>query len=456
MMSFTKLLRRTAAALGAIAALTATGVATAQTVTLIGTTGNTCTYSTVQGSGGNFNFTCGSTTSPGTLAVAGPSSLATGTNYTTQIGVSRTSGSTGAASVHWAVTGTNNCVSSDGTSTITSGDASWADGESQTRLIPIATGPLSGTCIITLSAETGASVGTASRIKTMNVVNGNDPVTFTLAATTGSTTVQGSAVSITVNRAGGPSNDWTVPVTLAGNLAPAGTLLAGSLSKTSLSFPAGSSSDTIVYTPPATTPATPALPNSFQLILGAPQGPVPTGSGQTGSISGTNTHTLTLNPAPVQGCGTPLATDPVLGIGDTPTIQMASGQVTSYVMGMVSAQRKYSGRLIVSSTSSSISDSYTGPFSVEVHLSKCKGVVTATNDHCYAIGSISKAQPISAFYWVFQLVNIATPQAVNNAGACYSPASEGPWYINVRYTYGAGACASTNCGYKMTPYLWSY
>src|SRR5690242_18276844 len=101
----TTLIRRTVVSLSAIAALTITGYAasqTAQTVQLVGSTTNNCVYSTmtVSPNGGVLVQCGGSTSSPGTFTVTGPTSLAlNATTSGTTVKVTRTGGSSGASDV---------------------------------------------------------------------------------------------------------------------------------------------------------------------------------------------------------------------------------------------------------------------------------------------------------------------------------------------------------------------
>jgi hypothetical protein len=440
MSTLSKLLRRTtAAALCAIAALTVPGVATAQTVSL--SSGASCVYSSMTvNPNGNVAVQCGASTSPGTLAVVAPTSLPTGSTTMTGVGVSRSGGSVGAAGVNFALTGTSGCVSS---AAAVSGSLSWNDLDSTTQAIPIVTGATTGTCIVTISAATGASLGSPTA-RTINIVDPNAPATFAFAAPSSSTTINGGTAVLTINRGGGTNGDYTANLTLGGTLAPTGALVAtgGSISAGFVTIPAGQSSANVTYTAGAS-------PGTLTVTLGDPAGPT---AGSTAIAP--KVHTVTVNNS---SCAAPSANDTTLGWGETPTMLLASGAVGSYLAPLTSASRMFSGKLKVSSTTNSPSDSYLGTFLVEVQISKCKGVITVPaagqTDYCYYSGT-NRAQPIQDRpFWVFKAG--MTDAQITTVGACATPTTQGPWYINIRYTYGAGACAA-NCGYKVTPYPWNY
>jgi hypothetical protein len=455
-MTLSKLLRRTtAAALCAIAALTVPGVATAQTVTL--STGQSCVYSamTVNPSG-NVTVQCGASTAPGTFSLVAPGSLSTSSSSTaSQVYVTRTSGSAGAVDIDFSISTPTVCSSA------TTSPIAFAAGDTTAKPIIVDTSAAGGTCSIQIStATTGATIGTG--IRNVSVVDPAADVTFAFAAASTSTSVTGGQTVITVNRGGGTGGAWTVPITISGGLTLNGSMIAGagSLSTLVLTFPANSSSASVTYTAPSVTPTIPGgLPSSVTLLLGTPVATAPVLSGQNGTVVlSANTHTVNLGPPPVAGCGTPSATDPTLNIGDTGTLQLANGTVFAYVLPLPvnvlnGRTRVNSGYYVASETTNSADHD----FSVEVQISKCKGVITVPTggNTCYKIGTL-KAQPIQSFYWITTLTAaVPSPAAVVAKGACYTPPSEGPWYLNVRYNYAPGLCTGS-CGWKQTYQLWQY
>jgi hypothetical protein len=80
------------------------------------------------------------------------------------------------------------------------------------------------------------------------------------------------------------------------------------------------------------------------------------------------------------------------------------------------------------------------PYNFEVHINKCKGLVQkpATTDLCY--GTYSTKTGTWSRKWYNQLVpgnQYLDTIAEVKARGCWAPKSEGPWYVNIRYTYPA-------------------
>lgn len=83
----------------------------------------------------------------------------------------------------------------------------------------------------------------------------------------------------------------------------------------------------------------------------------------------------------------------------------------------------------------------------EMSISKCPGVIDKTNPHCYSNQpnglnfTVSKDAFTKAIYSF-------TDQASLGWRGCWAPASEGQWYVNVRWTYSHD-CWGGACGYTM-------
>lgn len=169
--SFLKsLLRRTAAIGVTVAPFFFSAPASALTVILNNTTGNSCTYSGMAvDPAGNVTVTCqGSTTTtgPGTFSVSASTTMAAPASGATSLWnttVLRTGGTAGTATVDYAAAGTA-CASAGQT-------LNFADGgtlSTQSLGVPVTiTG--AGTCTITLSNATTATLSTTSFAVTVNV-----------------------------------------------------------------------------------------------------------------------------------------------------------------------------------------------------------------------------------------------------------------------------------------------
>jgi len=166
------LLRRTLAVLGAFAALAVGGPVAAQTITLSGTTGNSCSFSTMTvSSTGNVTVNCGGgTTNPppqgvAIFAVSGPTTIAPSTTDSTNYKVTRTDTSGPAESVAFGYTidGTGCVFASWGPYWLTAG---------QSYVFPV-TSNASGNCTVSLTIQEGHQ----GNPKTMSInVAGSPPV----------------------------------------------------------------------------------------------------------------------------------------------------------------------------------------------------------------------------------------------------------------------------------------
>ncbi|HUL99065.1 MAG TPA: hypothetical protein VLU24_06550, partial [Mycobacterium sp.] len=379
MIALTKLLRRTAVTLSAIAALTVTGLATAQTVTLSGISGNpSCTYSQMTPSPSNpanLTFLCGVGSTDPTFTLTAPTQLPQNVATTTQIKINRTVSSTGDVDVDVAVVNTSNCVMT------TTSPVHFPSGSLASIPVVVTPGPAAnGTCQLAIAARSPGVNGLVNTA-TINVVDPDGDVTFAFAAADSNTTVGGAQVALVVNRTGGTNGAFTVPVQFSGALSAP---LVGSFSKTTLTFLANSTSDSVTYTPPASYSG--ALPADLVVTLGQPTKTSPASA--QGSSSSTTPNTIHLGPkstscnAAVNPQGLPF------GLADVPTVALPSGGTYTFELPPTS-QRKVSGVFKLSSTTSSFP---VAPWNYEVMISKCAGQIdAAVGGTCY-ISSSNSAQ----------------------------------------------------------------
>lgn len=429
------LIRRTAAVLGAIAALTVTGIATSQTVTL--SSGGSCTYSQMTVTpNGNVNVTCATSAGPGVFGVTAPTNLATNAVTTgTAVRITRTSGSSGPVDVAFLLSGTSACTSS------TSSPVTFADGDTAPKGIIVSAGATPGTCVVGITPSAGTISGTGSA--TITVVDGDAPVVFAFQSSVIASNVGNALTTITATRSGGPNGQWEVPFTLAGPLSASATApLRGTLSATKFVFGPGAASSSVTYTPPTTTPASPALPSDLVLTLGAPvagTAPAPAPA-QTASLGTIQTATLTLN-GPAVGCPAETSLSPLGGNGSINTLRVPSGTIVTYALP--TAITGPSGVFALYETTFSVPNA---PFVSEIHINKCKGLVQPTGDGCYVS---SESNTLVQKIWMTATTSkLATPAAIAASGRCYAPPAQGPWYVNVRYTY-ASCKVTNNCGWHV-------
>jgi hypothetical protein len=442
MIAFTKLLRRTAVALSAIAALTVTGLATAQTVTLSGTTTNSCTYSQMTATAGtaNLTFTCGSSTVATLALSAVPTQLPQ--SLPANITIKRTGLTTTDAVVDLNVTG--NCALT------TAGDTPLTiPASTTTKTFSITTLLAPGTCTVALAPRDPAVAGTPASAS-INVVDPDSDVVFAFAATDTIASAGGGPVSITLNRAGGTNGSFTVAITV-----PPTPALLGAIAPTSFTFAANQLSAAVVYTPPATNVT--GLPNTWVLGLGTiTKGATnpPLQSASVSATAGTNNLAVGLKSTTCNAF-----VNPTPGLAEVPTISLASGGMYTFQLPRTS-QRKISGSFKLSSTTSSFPVS---PWNYEFQISKCAGQIDpGVGGTCY-ISSSNSAQLSLNWFESLPLAGTAgatagygTIAGLQAKGACWAPATEGPWYVNIRYNYADCNIASHMCGWKGTWYNYSY
>ncbi len=193
MTTFLTLLRRTAVAMGAIAALTVTSEANAQAGTINLSNGSSCQYTslTVDPTGA-VNVTCDTgtppPTSPGTFSLlANVASINTGTQTTTAFQVRRVGGTAGEVVVSYTATG-----SGGGCTAVDSGTLTFPALSAATQNIRVLAGATSGDCTVTITVADPGLSGTLSTLtKTV-------PVTAPIAGC--------PASDVTVRSLGGSGN----------------------------------------------------------------------------------------------------------------------------------------------------------------------------------------------------------------------------------------------------------
>lgn len=183
--------------------------------------------------------------------------------------------------------------------------------------------------------------------------------------------------------------------------------------------------------PPAS--CTPPQPNN--LVTACP-------SGQVGTITTTYACVgVTWTPMVTNACKPAVGDCPVLSydpgnfefIDNTVHLNMPSLRVTSFPLLPVN---NHTGQINLAE-GTSVPRS---PLLTELTVSKCRGFVgpVPANPACYTTSQISSYNNLPFFGKAFQgVTSAATAQLY---GYCWAPESEGPWYVNVRYTY-------TNCQY---------
>ncbi|HEX4764532.1 MAG TPA: hypothetical protein VFU92_09345 [Usitatibacter sp.] len=243
-----------------------------------------------------------------------------------------------------------------------------------------------------------------------------------------------------MTRTGGTGGQWTVPVTLSGDLSasPSTTITNGGTfnpSNLTLVFPAGGASQTIQYQPAATMPAG----TNLTMTLGTPVGPVPA-SAQTASLGTITSHSVTLS-GPAVGCPAPPATPKSLGgAGTVNHNNVTSGTITVYNLPTAST-----GVGQVNLYSNPSTPKF-GPTTTEISISKCQGDFSNNADGCYQAVDALDGTQINQEWALNYNARYPNAAAFVRQKRCLTPAGSS-YYVNIRVTFPPGACGSNTCGW---------
>ena len=97
-----------------------------------------------------------------------------------------------------------------------------------------------------------------------------------------------------------------------------------------------------------------------------------------------------------------------------------------------------------------ITEASTSPSSgilIEASISKCKGVIDTGNGSCYLRSQMSN---FNSIMWLANNPAGYSQALLDSMGVCNAPASQGPWFLNIRFTYQS--CNIGVCGESLTWY----
>lgn len=167
---------------------------------------------------------------------------------------------------------------------------------------------------------------------------------------------------------------------------------------------------------------------------------------QTASIT-FNVNAAVVNTACPTGFTAPatMITTQLGGIGNPLLAMAGSGQVIS--MPLPNTAAGYStGQL---SIGESAGGAYTPqPVTLNVSISKCKGLVdTDASNRCNLSSTNGNYNSITWFSQAYSIIRDAN--TAGGRGYCWAPTSEGPWYINAKWTYSQCAFGASTCGFAI-------
>jgi hypothetical protein len=378
---------------------------------------------------GNFTITCSGGTTTGTIAFA-PGSQTVNVNQPATLSLTRSGGSSGAASASVSV--------SAGGCTVAPGSVTWTDGDASAKSVTVTTTPGPATCNISGNAVTTAGSNTISA--TVNVVDPNVPGTFGFTASqSGPGLNQNFTFQIT--RTGGTNGSYDIPYTAV----PTGLTGASVTPGSPIRFENGESTKTLTL-------ATGSTAGSMTITFGTPIPVAPTTAPTTagGPITITVVGAGTGN-CPSTASNVVMLADMVAGEGAHQLINLSPGQIGATKLPTLPAG-------IIGATITQTQTQGTGDITkLEIGISPCPGDIMygapaslggADNQQRFGY---SPCYTSSSF-----ITNISVAWHLTVAGHyafCYAPTATGPWYLNVRYTMPNGcAYGQGNCG---ASYQWN-
>jgi len=262
---------------------------------------------------------------------------------------------------------------------------------------------------------------------------------FSFTQTTG-TAPANAAVALFIQRTGG-TGAVNVPLTFSGSCTyngGSGTTTTFADGQGLLGFYANTTSDglcTIGFGTPS-------------MVSGTVDNP-PTASGQVVVTVGNGPNTAA--PPPPGQCPTgftapqDLSVQSLGGLGN-PLLSMAkSGQIVT--MTLPATQPGYSSGQVAFSESAG--GAYTPqPVTLTISINKCPGLIeTDTNNRCNIVSTNGNYNSISWFSKAYSVID--TSFKANQRGYCWAPASEGPWYVNAKWSYSSCAFGAQICGFAV-------
>jgi hypothetical protein len=235
----------------------------------------------------------------------------------------------------------------------------------------------------------------------------------------------GAAATVTITRSGGTSGASTVSYEVGGGCGP----LNGSVN-----FGDGFSSGTFTLrSPGGPTNCTVTLLSPTVGTLGSP-------STLKVAVNGTAAQPTTPTQA---GCAAPPndVLDFNLLLSGADRLIMSSGRIASAVLPKVSDTRNsFSGQILFGESTISPRAA-----TVEISVSKCKGVIDTAGGSCY----LSSSNPsFLKMEWIEKPIwDASTDTIAANYNLCKAYMADGTFFVNVRYSYSASDCQYGQCGF---------
>jgi hypothetical protein len=130
------------------------------------------------------------------------------------------------------------------------------------------------------------------------------------------------------------------------------------------------------------------------------------------------------------------------GPGNVLTQRQLSGQIVAIPAPVMSSS---SVKIVFSETPSA---STPQPVTLEISINRCRGVIDpSTTTRCNLRSTNGHYNSI--VYFTRPYLMIQDEASAYTYGWCWAPASEGPWYINARWTYSECGFGSSTCGFAI-------
>lgn len=88
------------------------------------------------------------------------------------------------------------------------------------------------------------------------------------------------------------------------------------------------------------------------------------------------------------------------------------------------------------------------PVTIDISISRCKGVIHPDTTSFCNVHSTNGAYN-SVVYFARPFMTLDDEESVNARGYCWAPAAQGPWFVNMRWTYESCAFGSATCGFMV-------
>lgn len=133
------------------------------------------------------------------------------------------------------------------------------------------------------------------------------------------------------------------------------------------------------------------------------------------------------------------------GYGHPIAVRLASGQVGTMPLPLIPDDHASDQLSFGESAGGANTPS---PVTVEISVSRCRGVIDDDTANFCNLRSMNGSYN-SLVYVGRPYMTLDDAMSVNARGYCWAPSSEGPWFVNMRWTYTECAFGASTCGFMV-------